>query len=54
MIDDPSITGQVAECSGHEIFDRGVLPFSNKGSEWTMTGGLRALLEPGEEQAVQK
>ncbi|KIV91480.1 hypothetical protein PV10_06015 [Exophiala mesophila] len=54
FIDDPSITGQVAECSGEEIFYRDGHAFSNEGSKWVMTGGLKRLLLPGEEQAVRK
>lgn len=54
FIDDQSITGQVAECSGEEIYYRDGNAFSNEGSKWVMTGGLKKLLMPGEEQAVRK
>lgn len=54
FIEDQSITGQVAECSGDDIFYRDGHAFSNEGSKWVMTGGLKGLLKPGEEQAVRK
>ena len=54
FIDDQSVTGEVAECSGEDIFYRPVTSFSNKGSEWVMTGGLKSLLQAGEEQGEQK
>jgi NAD(P)-dependent dehydrogenase (short-subunit alcohol dehydrogenase family) len=54
FIDDQSVTGEVAECSGEEIFYRPVTSFSNKGSEWVMTGGLKFLMQAGEEQAIRK
>ncbi|OQV04118.1 hypothetical protein CLAIMM_09057 isoform 1 [Cladophialophora immunda] len=51
FVEDRGVTGEVAECSGKEIFYRPGLPFSNEGSKWLMTGGLKSLLAPGEEQA---
>lgn len=53
FIDDESLNGEVAECSGDEIFYRPVYAFTNEGSEWVMSGGLKALLRDGEEQAVR-
>ncbi|EXJ75451.1 uncharacterized protein A1O5_02147 [Cladophialophora psammophila CBS 110553] len=54
FVQDRGLTGEVAECSGSEIFYRPGLSFSNEGSEWLMTGGLKSFLGPGEEQAVRK
>ncbi|OAP62020.1 hypothetical protein AYL99_04223 [Fonsecaea erecta] len=51
FVEDRGVTGEVAECSGQEIFYRPGMPFSNEGSKWLMTGGLKSLLAPGEEQA---
>lgn len=54
FIADESLTGQVVEASGEELIFHRLLEPTNEGSKWVMSGGLKTLLAPGEEQAVRK
>ena len=54
FIGDESLTGQVVETSGEELIYHRLPEPTNEGSKWVMSGGLKTLLKPGEEQAVRK
>jgi 15-hydroxyprostaglandin dehydrogenase (NAD) len=45
FIADQSLTGQVVECSGQELFYHPTPTFSNPGTEWVMTGGVKRILD---------
>lgn len=47
FLEDPSLTAQVAECSGQEIFYREILPYSNAAAEYMSPGKLEGKIDFG-------
>ncbi|KAH7113629.1 hypothetical protein EDB81DRAFT_768055 [Dactylonectria macrodidyma] len=48
IVSDDSMTGQVIECSGNEIFHRRALPYANSVAEYLCGGKYKELVDPDE------
>lgn len=45
FIADPTVTGQVAECSALDVIYRPAMPFGNRASEYVIKGEYRNLID---------